>query len=59
MKITKRTIQITIEVFSMDSVLAMLGDVAREYENEATSGTLTMDDGDTVTWKTTHEEVEI
>lgn len=58
MKATKYTLTIKVEVLSRDSVPALVQDVMNNFQGEATSGNLHLDDGDEVTWKTETKEVE-
>jgi hypothetical protein len=39
-----------VEVLSMDSIPALLCDVANEIHQETVAGRLTKEDGDTVSW---------
>lgn len=50
MKATKITMTLKVEVLSMDSIPALLCDVTNEIHRETVSGSLTKDDGDTVSW---------
>jgi len=59
MKAVKRTVTITIETLSLDSVPAMVYKVGREIDSEVIDGSLNMDDGDRAEWTTKTEEVEI
>lgn len=51
MKATKITMTLKVEVLSMDSIPALLCDVANEIHQETVSGVLTKEDGDTVSWE--------
>jgi len=49
----KVTVTITVETLSVDSVPAMLLEVAEHIRKEFVTGVITADDGDTATWNTT------
>jgi len=50
MKANKITMTLKVEVLSMDSIPALLCDVANEIHQETVAGRLTKEDGDTVSW---------
>lgn len=50
MKANKITMALKVEVLSMDSIPALLCDVANEIHQETVAGRLTKEDGDTVSW---------
>lgn len=52
MKVRRITVTIEVQVLSIDAAPAMIRQAMDALEREATSGTLDMDDGDTVTWST-------
>ena len=58
MKAQKVTVEITMESLSIDTLGAMLAEVAARVEREAESGKLVMADGDRITWLTRREEVQ-
>jgi len=58
MKATKFTVTVTVEVLSMDCIHALLMEANANIMNEFTNGSVTADDGDTVTWVTHKKEVE-
>ena len=53
----KYTLTVTIEVLSVDTMRSMLHSVVDHIDNEYHSGSLTADDGDTVTWDITSSKV--
>ena len=59
MKTNKITVTITVEVLSTDCIAGLVTKAAEQYTNEFHNGSLTADDGDTVTWKTETKPVEI
>jgi hypothetical protein len=58
MKATKYTLNIEIEVLSLDSVPGLLHEVTSHLESEVQSGILVFEDGDSVQWKTKSTNVE-
>lgn len=50
MKVRMVMLSVEVQTLSVDSLSAMLHQVADSINREITSGTLNMDDGDTVTW---------
>lgn len=58
MKATKTTMTITIEVLSVDSIPALLSDVAERVRAEFPNGSLTACDGDHVEWKVEQKDVK-
>lgn len=60
MKANKITVTITVEALSVDSTPHLIREVANHIGNgmEYTNGSLTSDDGDTVTWTATSKTVE-
>lgn len=52
MKANKVTVTITVEALSIDSVPAMLMQVANSIGDEFQTGTLRAADGDEVSWET-------
>lgn len=59
MKANKVTLQITVEVLSIDAAPHLINAVVEELNNEFINGHLVADDGDTVTWTTNFEQVNI
>ena len=59
MKANKITMTLKVEVLSMDSIPALLCDVANEIYQETVAGSLTKDDGDTVSWDFKRTQVTI
>jgi hypothetical protein len=59
MKANKVTLNITVEVLSIDSVPALLIELARSIEAENIRGRLGKSDGDTVSWNYHEREVKI
>ena len=51
MKATKHEVKIVVEVLSVDSVYALVGQALRQIQSEVKSGELTHDDGDFVKWE--------
>lgn len=58
MKTNKITIKIEVEVLSIDAAPAVITNVIKAITKEQISGELVADDGDTVRWETSTEEVE-
>ena len=58
-KANKITLTVTVEALSIDSTPTMLHRVADQIKTECIAGTLTMDDGDTVSWHTKSEPVTL
>jgi hypothetical protein len=59
MKANKVTIKIEVETLSIDAVPAKIYQMIHElHENEVTSGRLTSDDGDSISWTTIIKPVE-
>ena len=50
MNATKYTMTIVVEVLSIDSIPALINRVSAAVMSEALEGTLTMNDGDSVSW---------
>jgi hypothetical protein len=59
MKATKYTMSITVEVLSIDSINGLLTTLQEELHGEFTRGSLTADDGDTITWTVNQELLDI
>jgi len=59
MTTNKITVTVTVEVFSTDCVPAMLVKAANQYAEEYHKGSLTADDGDTVTWDTKSKAIDL
>ena len=58
MKAQKVTVEIKMELLSIDTLRGMLMSVIHEVEKEAENGELAMQDGDVISWSTTRKEVE-
>ncbi len=58
MKTRKVTVNVKVEVLSVDAVYARLVEVANLISQEQTSGNLRQDDGDETTWETEFVDVE-
>ncbi len=52
MKAIKFTVNLKIEVLSMDSVVNLLNQAAQQIEHESREGSLVFEDGDSVGWST-------
>ena len=59
MRANKFTITIQVEVLSPDSAPALFIQMADQFQQEFRTGSLTADDGDTITWNTVSTPVEI
>jgi hypothetical protein len=57
-KATKTTMTIKVEVLSLDSIPALLMEVAERVRHEFPNGSLTACDGDQVAWTAEQKEVE-
>ena len=57
MKARKITVVFTAEVLSFDAVPAIMQRAILEIDNEVREGSLSMDDGDCVTWSTSSMDV--
>ena len=58
MKARKVTTTISIETLHVDSVYALLIEVAKNITDERVNGAFTMEDGDNAIWKCDYREVE-
>jgi hypothetical protein len=59
MKAQKVIVKIEVESLHIDVLRSMLAQVSEQVEYGAESGSLSMDDGDSVKWTTTRTPVEI
>ena len=59
MKANKFTITIQVEVLSPGSAPALFLQMADQFQQEFRTGSLTADDGDTITWNTVITPVKI
>lgn len=58
MQANKFTVTIEIEVLSLDSVPALVSEVATIMRNENRTGSVLKEDGDSVKWGTKSERVD-
>jgi len=58
MKATKHTVTITVEVLSIDTVPGLVQECVEQMRKEYVRGELKADDGDTVKWELTSNQVE-
>jgi len=59
MKTRKVTLTIVVEVLSIDAAACKVIEAVEQVRQENNNGQLTSDDGDTVTWNTKYQNVEI
>ena len=59
MKANKITLNIKVEVLSIDAAPHLIAQVIEQIQREYVNGQLGADDGDTVTWTTKQEPVNI
>ena len=59
MKVTKRTLTLTVEVLSTDVLPSMLGEVAQDVMQGTMEGSLHHDDGDCAKWEVTETKKTI
>ncbi len=57
MKAVKVTVNINVEVLHIDSAPYLIEQASEKIADHYPAGSLTSDDGDTVTWETTNEGV--
>ena len=58
MKANKVTVTITVETLCIDAVSHVVDKAMVNINNDFENGSLTADDGDTVSWSTEYEAVE-
>jgi len=59
MKATKYTVTIKIEVLSLNVIPSITSQAIEQIRSEFVSGQLQANDGDTITWKTEQQQVNI
>jgi hypothetical protein len=58
MKANKVVVKLTTETLSIDSVPALLIEVAKAMQEESMSGYIKKEDGDEIIWESTYTPVE-
>lgn len=58
MKAQKTTVEIKIEVLSIDVLDSLLSEMKTLINKEVENGKLTFNDGDSIKWNTTRKDVE-
>jgi len=59
MKVNKVTMQILVEVTHIDSIPALLSEVANAISDETVDGQIRKEDGDEINWDTSMEVKEL
>ena len=59
MKANNITLTVIVEVLSIDSITALLVEVARNIDDENTRGSLIKGDGDSISWDYAEKAVEV